>query len=210
MNRLERLYELLFARFGPQGWWPGETPLEVTVGAVLAQNTTWRNVSRALDNLREAGLFSFSVLSRLTPAELAPHIRPAGYYNLKAARLLNLLSFVAREHGNLEAFFGLDLTSLRQELLSVKGIGPETADSIILYAAEKPVFVVDAYTQRILFRHGFLCEDDGYGTIQELFTAALPAEVPLYNEFHALFVRLGKEYCLKTKPRCDGCPLQGF
>jgi endonuclease-3 related protein len=210
-NKLSAIYSALFDYFGPQYWWPGETPFEVMVGAVLTQNTNWHNVSRAIANLKADNLLSLSALVALPKEELAERIRPAGYYNLKAGRLKNLLLFIdGRYHGGMEDFLAQDTETLRRLLLEVKGIGPETADSIMLYAAHKPVFVVDAYTHRILFRHGLIAEDDGYHEIQEMFHDALPQEVPLYNEYHALLVQLGKEFCKKTRPRCSSCPLEGF
>jgi len=210
-NKLLAIYTTLFDHFGPQHWWPGETPFEVMVGAVLTQNTNWNNVSRAIANLKADNLLSLPALVALPIEALAEKIRPAGYYNLKAGRLKNLLNCINdRFEGRVDDFLVQDAETLRQVLLEVKGIGPETADSIVLYAAHKLSFVVDAYTHRVLFRHGLLAEDDGYHEIQELFHDALPAEVPLYNEYHALLVRLGKEFCKKSKPRCEACPIEGM
>ncbi|MCF8032757.1 MAG: endonuclease III domain-containing protein [Desulfarculaceae bacterium] len=208
---LNELYQCLLAAYGPQGWWPGETPFEVMVGAVLTQNTNWGNVEKAIANLKQAGVLSLAGLSALPPAKLAGLIRPAGYYNLKAGRLSNLLAMInQRWEGDLEWFFSQSMETIRRSLLEVKGVGPETADSITLYAANQPVFVVDAYTFRILGRHGLAEPDMGYFELQEVFMDALPSEVPLFNEFHALLVRLGKERCKKTGPRCEGCPAQGW
>jgi len=205
------IFDKLHARFGPQHWWPGETPFEVMVGAILTQNTNWTNVSRAIATLREYNLLSFDALNDLSPDMLAEYIRPAGYYRLKAGRLKNLLILIRdRFDGDPENLFALDVPAMRRELLSVSGIGPETADSIILYAAEKPIFVVDAYTHRMLCRHDRIDEDADYHAIQELFMDTLPEDVALYNEFHALIVRLGKEFCKKSKPRCQECPLLGL
>ncbi|MEJ2031914.1 MAG: endonuclease III domain-containing protein [Deltaproteobacteria bacterium] len=210
-DRLLALYEALLAHFGPQHWWPGDSPFEVMVGAVLTQNTNWQNVDSALVNLKEEGLLSLAALEALPLEALAEKIRPSGYYRLKAGRLKNLLAFIRAEYeGDLDLFFSDRLPEVREKLLAVKGIGPETADSILLYAAEKPVFVVDAYTHRILSRHGLIFEDAGYHEIQELFTTRLPEDVSLYNEYHALLVRLGKELCKKGKPLCERCPLAGF
>jgi len=209
MNKVYEIYETLLEHFGPQGWWPGDTPLEIMVGAVLTQNTNWTNVSRAIDNLKEENLLLFENLHALPVGVLAEKIKPAGYFNLKAARLKNLLNFIAREfHGSLEELFALDLHSLREQILTVKGIGPETADSILLYAGGKPVFVVDAYTHRIFARHNIIAEEDGYYDIQEHFVLSLPEDVELFNEYHALIVRLGKEFCKKSKPLCSRCPLE--
>jgi endonuclease-3 related protein len=208
MNKVYEIYEILLEHFGPQGWWPGETPFEVMVGAVLTQNTSWTNVSRAIDNLKKENLLSFGKLHGLPLAVLAEKIRPAGYFNLKAKRLQNLLDFIEREYnGSLEEMFALDRYSLREAILTVKGIGPETADSILLYAGNKPVFVVDAYTHRILVRHNIIAEDDGYYEIQEYCSLALPEDAALFNEYHALIVRTGKEFCKKSKPACSCCPL---
>lgn len=211
-HRLQVVYQSLYEYFGPQHWWPGDTTLEILVGAVLTQNTNWSNVSRALANLKDQQLLSLETLTSIPLDLLAENIRPAGYYNLKAQRLRNLLNALAAELSDpdsLADFFSQDLYTLRQKLLAVKGVGPETADSILLYAAQKPIFVVDAYTYRFLSRHALVAEESSYDEMQELFMAALPPEVDLYNEYHALLVCLGKEFCKKTNPRCDDCPLQG-
>ncbi|MEN8257277.1 MAG: endonuclease III domain-containing protein [Thermodesulfobacteriota bacterium] len=212
MHRLETIYQHLYKFFGPQHWWPGDTPFEVLVGAVLTQNTNWGNVSRAINNLRQSDVLSLEALLALPVEQLAELIRPSGYYNLKAQRLKNLLAVLEQgvaETGNLADFFSQDLTYLREKLLSVKGIGPESADSILLYAAEKPIFVVDTYSHRFLSRHGLVAEETSYEEMQELFMAALPEDVALYNEYHALLVCLGKKFCKKTNPCCQECPLQG-
>ena len=209
-ERLQLLYTLMYNRLGPQHWWPGETPFEVMVGAILTQNTSWKNVERAIDNLKGVGLLSFEALSTLPIGLLAEYIRPAGYYNIKAGRLHNLLTFIREEHGgDLEAFLGQPLAPLREQLLSVKGVGPETADSILLYAANLPIFVVDTYTHRILSRHQVIDEDSDYHQIQELFMDNLAPDTRLYNEYHALLVRVGNVYCKKKNPDCPACPLQG-
>ena len=208
---LEEIYDRLLTRFGPQHWWPGETPFEVMVGAVLTQNTNWQNVEKAIANLKAAGVMEFTAMVALPPEVLAAHIRPCGYYNIKSGRLKNLLAAIDEESGgDLEAFFAAGTEELRERLLAVKGIGPETADSILLYAAEKPIFVVDAYTHRLLVRHGLMDEDEAeYHAMQEMFMDALPADTALYNEYHALIVRVGKEFCKKKNPRCGECPLGG-
>lgn len=207
-KRLMRLYETLFLFFGPQHWWPGETAFEVMVGAVLTQNTNWKNVERAIANLKERGLLDPVRLNKLDQKELAELIRPAGYYNIKAKRLKNLLSTVNEKfEGDLNQIFSLDTESLRQVLLSVKGIGKETADSIILYAAKKPIFVVDSYTYRVLSRHNIIPEESTYEDIQELFHTHLERDERLYNEYHALIVKLCKTYCLK-EPKCRDCPIK--
>ncbi|NLZ17312.1 MAG: endonuclease III domain-containing protein [Desulfobulbaceae bacterium] len=209
-ERLEHLYHVVSEYFGPQDWWPGESPFEVVVGAILTQNTNWKNVEKAITNLKDAGLLSLPALLELPQALLAEYIRPAGYYNVKAARLRNLLTLIEEQHdGSLEALLALPLEELRRQLLGVKGIGPETADSIALYAAGKPVFVVDTYTHRILLRHNLIDEDTDYHALQELFMDNLPADVDLYGEFHALLVRTGNQFCRKTNPHCESCPLNG-
>jgi len=209
-NTIQEIYSLLFSFFGPQNWWPGETPFEVMVGAVLTQNTAWTNVEKALISIKKEGLLAFDALESLHRAVLAEKIRPCGYYNLKADRLKNLFSLIRTEYeGDLDFFLRQETQVLRQRLLSVKGIGPETADSILLYAANKPVFVVDAYTYRVLTRHGIITEDEGdYHQIQEVFLDSLPLDTHLFNEYHALLVQTGKNFCKKSKPRCEGCPLE--
>lgn len=205
---LTEMFDLLLGHFGPQNWWPGDTELEVMVGAILTQNTNWNNVGKAIENLKEKGLLSLDGLIALSTEELAQEIRPAGYYNIKAKRLKNLFDFLLRRfQADMDRFLDGDTAELREGLLSVKGIGPETADSIILYAARRPLFVIDTYTYRILFRHALIGEEAGYGELQDLFMNHLPEDEKLFNEFHALIVRAGKEYCRKT-PRCISCPLR--
>jgi endonuclease-3 related protein len=211
MNKLLEIYDILLDHFGPQGWWPGDSALEIMVGAVLTQNTNWENVSRAINNLKRDDLLTFEKLHGLPVGILAEKIRPAGYFNIKAVRLKNLLDFVNREfNGSLTEMFAVDRHALREMVLSVKGIGPETADSILLYAGNKSVFVIDAYTHRIFARHNLIAEEDGYYEIQEYFTLSLPEDVQLFNEYHALIVRLGKEFCKKSRPLCNGCPLERY
>ncbi len=208
---LMEVYRRLFDAFGPQHWWPGESPFEVIVGAVLTQNTNWQNVERAIGNLREADLLNPHALYALPQEELAELIRPAGYFRIKARRVHSLLKFlVERYDGSLDAMFATGLPTLREELLGVNGIGPETADSILLYAGRLPSFVVDTYTHRIFARHGWIDFDTDYHTIQDHFQSSLPDDVALYNEYHALIVHLGKHYCRKTNPKCDECPLNEF
>jgi endonuclease-3 related protein len=208
MSNLLKAYERLLAAFGPQHWWPGESPFEIMVGAVLVQNTAWRNVERAIENLRDAGLMEPRAMVAISTDELAELIRPAGYYQVKARRLRNLLQFLLEEYdGSLEAMFDTDLATLRERLLAIHGIGPETADAILLYAGGLPTFVVDTYTHRVLARHGWIGYEADYHEIKDFFESALPADAKLYNEYHALMVRAGKEYCRKTAPKCDTCPL---
>jgi endonuclease-3 related protein len=205
---LEEVYDRLLEAFGPQLWWPGESPFEVMVGAVLTQNTNWKNVEKAIGNLREADLLDPLALYDVAAEELEELIRPAGYFRVKTVRLRSLLQLIVEQYdGSLEEMFSLDLTTLREQLLGVHGIGPETADSILLYAAEKPSFVVDTYTSRILSRHGWIDPEADYHAIRDHMQSSLPEDVGLYNEYHALLVRLGKDYCRKSKPKCDECPL---
>lgn len=207
-QRMEGMFTELLNHFGPQHWWPGETEMEVIVGAILTQNTNWKNVEKAILNLKEKGLLTANQLNALSVSDLAQLIRPAGYYNIKAKRLKNLIDLLReRYHLDLSRLLTEKTDTLRQELLSVNGIGPETADTILLYAAHRPVFVVDAYTHRILRRHGMTDEQTDYHELQSLFMDHLPDDPSLFNEFHALIVKAGKEYC-RRKPLCHLCPLQ--
>ena len=210
-NPLVDIFEQLQTFFGPQGWWPGETPLEMVVGAVLTQNTNWGNVCKAIDNLKNGGMLSFEALLALPLEDLALLIRPSGYYNMKARRLKNLLVMIKEKYqGQLEFLLRDEMTAGRRNLLSVQGIGPETADSILLYGGKHPIFVVDTYTHRIFSRHHLLADESDYDTIQEYFMSMLPADSILFNEYHALIVRLGKEFCKKNRPLCEQCPLNGW
>ena len=206
---LKYMYSQMLDRFGPQDWWPGSTPFEVAVGAILTQNTNWSNVEKAIANLKAAKLLSPRKLYTLPENKLARLIRPSGYFNVKAKRLRAFLALLCEKYnGSLRRLFRLEPAELREELLSVNGIGEETADSIILYAAEKPTFVVDAYTRRILSRHGMCAPKASYGEIKRIFESRLEPDVILFNEYHALFVRLGKTLCRPRTPLCDQCPLQ--
>lgn len=207
---LTAMYERLLERFEPQGWWPGDGRFEIIVGAILTQNTNWQNVEKAIANLKRAGSLTPEGLYAMEIERLAELIRPAGYYNIKAQRLRHFLEWLfGRFEGDLDAAAALSTERLREALLAIKGIGPETADSICLYAFDKPVFVVDAYTARILGRHGMIWPEAGYEEIREFFESGLERDVRLFNEFHALLVRLGKEYC-KPRPLCAGCPLEDW
>jgi len=209
-GELNLIYRRLYSRFGPQYWWPAESPFEVMVGAILTQNTNWRNVEKAIGNLKKKRLLKPDKLYRISQKKLGSLIKPAGYYNIKAKRLKNFLDFFLKHYqGNQKKMSAQDIKSLRQELLSVNGIGPETADSILLYALAKPVFVIDAYTKRMLSRHRLISESADYQEAQNLFMQNLKKRVKLFNEYHALLVKLGKEFCLKNKPRCNICPLKG-
>ena len=205
---LQEVYSRLMAAYGPQGWWPGESPFEVMIGAILVQNTAWQNVEKAIQNLRRDDLLDPHRLHQVPLEELEELVRPAGYYRIKARRLRNLLDFlVKRYHGSLEDMFRTSLPELRKQLLGVNGVGPETADSILLYAGRMPTFVVDAYTHRILARHGWIGPEADYYEIKDYLESGLPQDAGLFNEFHALLVRLGKQRCRKKAPRCSGCPL---
>ena len=208
-NLFLRVYDRLYAHYGPQSWWPGESNLEVMVGAVLTQNTNWTNVEKALANLKNSDQLSFSCLHNMPIEELAEYIRPAGYYNIKARRLKNLFQMIEDEYeGEITFLFEDSLDGSRENLLRVKGVGPETADAILLYAAKKPAFVIDTYTHRVFSRHELVEEDTDYYSLQQEFLDSLPEDVALFNEFHALIVAVAKEFCKKKKPRCSNCPLQ--
>ena len=209
-DRLTHIYKKLYSAFGPQHWWPGETPFEVAVGAILTQNTNWGNVEKAITNLKNERKLNAAALHSLPVGRLASMIRPAGYFNIKAKRLKHFMDFLVREYGGSMAKMKKEeVDVIRKKLLAVNGIGPETADSIILYALEKPVFVIDAYTKRVLSRHNILDHDSSYDKFQQLFHRNLGKDVQLFNEYHALIVRVAKEHC-KTKPICAGCPIEGM
>ena len=205
---LHEVYEKLLAHYGPQGWWPAASPFEMMVGAILTQNTKWSNVARAIDNLRESGVLEPRAMYALHLDELAELIQPSGSQKVKAKRLHNLLRLVVeRYEGSLEAMFDNDRETLREQLLAVNGIGPETADAILLYAGQMPTFVIDAYTHRILARHGWVDFETDYDNLKDFFESELERDAALYNEYHGLLVKVGSEHCRKT-PICDGCPLQ--
>ncbi|MBT8489528.1 MAG: endonuclease III domain-containing protein [Deltaproteobacteria bacterium] len=205
---LQQMYEVLEGHFGNLYWWPGETPFEIAVGAILTQNTNWKNVERAIDQLKSNGLLSPKALQKASDDRVAELIRPSGYYNVKTKRLKAFLNFLEREfEGSMDRMFKTDLWALRSRLLRVNGIGEETADSILLYAGKKPIFVVDGYTRRILERHGIIGNDWSYDRIQKLYMINIPGSTILYNQYHALLVSTGKHYCKKT-PLCTDCPLQ--
>jgi len=206
---LAEIYRKLFIHFGPQHWWPGETPFEVMVGAILTQNTNWGNVVKAIANLKKADVLSLQGLEKIPPARLAELIRPAGYFNVKTKRLKSFIHFLSTEYGgSVEILCAEELSILREKLLAVKGIGPETADSILLYAAEKPIFVIDQYTYRVLTRHFLVTEETTYDEMQDLMMRHVKEEAPHYNEYHAQIVMVGKHFCGKT-PKCETCPLKG-
>jgi len=247
-NEIRRYYRALYRRWGAQHWWPADSPFEIVVGAYLTQNTAWTNVERALANLRSAGLLNVEGIRRVMLPRLETLIRPSGYFRQKARRLKTFVAFLDTTYnGSLDQLLAQPTVRLREELLALNGVGPETADSILLYAGNHPVFVVDAYTRRILARHEIMPEETDYEEIREVFERALgrvaqpqeptpghsahllesglpgashppsamskaprPALVQVYNEMHGLIVGVGKHYCGKSQPKCDGCPLQPF
>ncbi len=207
---LVKIYRTLYQAYGPRHWWPGETPFEVMVGAILTQNTSWKNVEKAIQCLKNNSVLNPEGIHRLKKLDLASLIKSSGYYRIKADRLKTFVDFLFNDYdGDIEKMGEESLPVLRQKLLGVKGIGPETADSIVLYGLGKPIFVVDAYTKRILSRHRMVSERASYDEIQRLFMDHLPHNKRLFNEYHALFVHLGKRVCKKI-PRCDICPLKSI
>ncbi len=201
------VYKKLYAYFGHQAWWPGDSPFEIVVGAILTQNTNWTNVEKAINNLKKHDVLCAKKIFKMSNEELAALIIPAGYFNVKAKRLKAFISHLILNYkGSLEKMFDKDIFSLRQELLSIYGIGPETADSILLYSANKKIFVIDAYTFRMLKRFGIIKDKACYNDIQKLFHEYFKTGIEDYNEYHALIVALGKTFC-KPKPVCDQCPL---
>ena len=205
------MFSAMLDALGPSGWWPAATPFEMAVGAIVTQNTNWQGAARAIANIRDAGLLDPVKLYALPDAELAELLRPAGHFRIKTQRLKNLLAlFVEELDGDMTALAASGLDRARERLLAVKGVGPETADSILLYGLGLPSFVADAYTARICARHALAPEDAGYDELRELFMDALPAETALYNEVHALLVRVGNAYCRPRTPKCEACPLERF
>ncbi len=206
-KKLLKLYDKLYKSFGPQYWWPARTDFEVIVGAILTQNTAWSNVEKAISNLAKEKLLTPRSLKNVKKKKLANLIKSSGYYNLKAGRLKNFTNFLFKRYdGSLKKMFSKDLIGLRQELLQVNGLGRETVDSILLYAGKKPVFVIDAYTKRILSRHNVISGNSDYDSIQKLFIDNLPRDESLFGEYHALLVKLAKDIC-KKEPECSICPL---
>ena len=206
--RLEGIFQSLFRHYGSLHWWPAETPFEVAVGAILTQNTTWIQVEKAIDNLRQAGLLSPAALREVATSDLELKVRPAGFFRQKAHRLKLLAEHLCAFHqGRLEVLLAGPTDEVRRELLSLKGVGPETADSILLYAGGHPVFVVDAYTYRLCCRLGLYAGRADYQALQSLFMDHLPADAALFNAYHGLIVQLCKDVCRKRSPRCPDCPL---
>ena len=208
---LNDYYKALFTAYGAQGWWPGRSPFEIIVGAILVQNTAWTNAARAIESLRAKRLLIPASMRRMRTDRLARLIRSSGYYRQKARKLKAFLAFLDNIYsGSLNKMFAAPTGLLRDQLLSVSGIGPETADSILLYAGGHPVFVVDAYTRLILERHRHAQKNDSYESLRALFEQSLPRDVKAWNEYHALIVRTGKHHCLSKAPKCEGCALKPF
>ncbi len=208
-GKLRKIYLTAHKAFGPQHWWPAKEPFEVMVGAILTQNTNWQNVEKAISNLKKNKVLNPRKLYCLKDNKLAQLIRSAGYFNVKTKRLKNYLEFYLENYNaDIGKMCKIDAQRLRLELLNVNGVGEETADSILLYALNKPVFVVDSYTKRIYSRHRFIPKNASYQDVQNLFMQNLKNDVKLFNEYHALIVKLGKDFCLKTKPRCAVCPIR--
>lgn len=208
---LKDYFNALYDAFGPQRWWPGRSRFEVIVGAILTQSTSWTNVESAIRNLRAARLLAPHAIDGAPFAKLARLVRPSGYFRQKAKKLKAFVHFLAYDcGGSLSRMFRTPTTVLRSQLLSIYGIGPETADSILLYAGKHPVFVIDAYTRRILERHGLAASKHSYEDLRSLFESNLPCDPQLFNEFHALIVQTGKHFCRKSKALCGNCPLKPF
>ncbi len=208
---LQHFYSALFERFGPQRWWPARTRLEVILGAILTQNTNWENAARALKSLRQSGLLRWEALRQASIENLERHVRPAGFYRQKARTIRSFVDWLlARHGGSLHTLFAQPPQELRRQLLELRGLGPETTDAIILYAGKMPSFVADAYTRRILARHGLLPASAGYASAQTFLHRHLPAKAGFFNEFHALLVAAGKRYCKRKEPKCGDCPLAPF
>lgn len=205
---LERMYDLMAAHYGPTHWWPGDSPFEIAVGAILTQNTAWGNVERAIANLKRDKLLRPNAILKCPLDMLEQALTPSGYFRVKAERLRSFCDFlVTRHRGSMKRMAKAPLEQLRPQLLAVRGIGPETADDILLYACDKPVFVVDAYTRRILSRHGLIPADVAYEDLRGLFEANVEPDLHLYKEYHGLIVYVGKDFC-RRKPRCNECPLR--
>ncbi|MBI3595864.1 MAG: endonuclease III domain-containing protein [Nitrospirae bacterium] len=209
-RQLEGYYRRLLKAYGPQHWWPADSRFEIMIGAILTQNTAWRNVERAVANIKREGLMTPRALHRVSMRQLAEMIRPSGYFRVKAGRIKAFVRFLIQQYeGDLRRMMSEPVGILRSKLLSVKGIGSETADSILLYAGDVPVFVIDAYTRRVLSRHRLIPSKVSYDRLQRFFMDHLQPRAALYNEYHALLVKVGKEHCRPT-PACQGCPLKVY
>ena len=200
-----KIYRVLNTEYGPQHWWPGDTPFEIMIGAILTQNTAWVNVERAIGNLKRAGPLSPQAIVNIPQAELAKLLRPSGYFNIKAQRLLNFCGWML-EQGGERVLRRWATETLRDRLLAIKGIGPETADDILLYAFDRPVFVIDAYTRRVFSRLGLVDAKASYDQLSQTFATALGDNARIFNQYHALIVRHAKQVC-RTKPSCSTCVL---
>ena len=210
-SKLLSIYHTMHSALGNSDWWPGETSLEIMLGAILTQNTSWINVEKAINNLKNENLLTLPKIQALEEEALAELIRPAGFFRIKAKRIRALLAWIEESCGSdLEKLSAISTEQLREELLEVKGIGPETADAILLYALNRPSFVVDEYTRRIFSRHALVWEDISYFELREFFMDVLEPDTALFNEYHALIVRVGKTWCKRSKPLCDTCPLKKF
>lgn len=205
---LKEIYDHMLKHFGPQNWWPGDTPFEICVGAILTQNTAWSNVEKAINNIKKENLLDFDRLYQTPDVKIAQLIKPAGYFNIKTKRLRHFLNMIHDDFESFDELQHIESQELREKLLSINGIGPETADSIVLYAFQKPSFVIDAYTKRILARHSLVSHEADYYEMKDLFESNLKTDSQFYNEYHALIVMIGKNFCKKTKPDCDHCPLK--
>ena len=207
-QRLLNIFNMLLNSFGKRNWWPGETELEIIVGAVLTQNTSWKNVEKAINNLKHHNALDIKTLYKMDRETLAHIIKPSGFYNIKSNRLKNIINVIYNEYSsNILELNKLDILNVREKLLEINGIGKETADSIILYALNKPIFVIDVYTKRFLKNHRIYDEQNDYDTLQEFFMRNLPADTYLFNEFHASIVYLCQNFCKKV-PLCSKCPLE--
>lgn len=207
---LMKIYHTLLAAFGPRHWWPARTSEEVIFGAILTQNTTWKNAKRAIGELKNAGRLSFEAIKKMNEKKLGKLVKSARFFNQKAKALHVFADYFGNMYNfDIKKMKKFPLEKLREELLNLYRIGPETADSILLYALEKPIFVIDAYTKRIFSQHGLMKINDSYDTYQKFFMDNLPHDVQVYNEFHALIVHTGYLYC-KPKPLCEECPLSHF
>jgi endonuclease-3 related protein len=208
---LRRYYVTVLRHLGPQGWWPARTRLEVILGAILTQNTAWTNAARAIARLRRAGFLNLRKLRGASPAELEMCIRPAGFYRQKTTAIRSFLEWLDGAYaGSLHKTFSQPPDRLREELLGLCGLGPETVDAILLYAGGKPFFVADAYTRRVLARHALVSPRAGYAAVQQFVHRSLPPDPEMFNEFHALLVEVGKRYCQRRQALCGECPLMGF
>lgn len=206
-SRIKEFYNHLLGSYSRQKWWPADSRLECVLGAILTQNTSWKNAEKAIENLKKKDLINIQKLKKIGLSELAETIRPSGYYNQKAKKIKYFIEYFSENYGSFEKMMEKDMNVLRYELLSLNGIGPETADTILLYALEKPSFVVDKYTYRLLNRHGLVPEHTTYQEMQELMVNNIEVNTGIYNEFHALIVKVGKNHC-RNRALCEGCPLE--